>query len=289
LFERLQWLERELQTRGMDLELIFVNDGSGDASLEELLKVKSVRPHTKVISLSRNFGAHAASKTGFQYVTGDCFIILSADLQDPVEQVLLMLDEWRKGNKFVISVRAARVDPPVSRFFAALYYKLLRLMVVKGYPQGGFDLMLMDRTMLQYMARSAKGTNHAMYAYWLGHQPKILRYTRQERLYGRSRYTFRKKVRFILDTFTGFSATPIRAMSGFGVFVACVSFIYGISTALAALFGNVPVKGFATLAVLISFFSGLILIMLGILGEYLWRVVDAVNNQPEAVIDETFL
>jgi dolichol-phosphate mannosyltransferase len=289
LQQQLIELEQMLLTRGLALELIFVNDGSGDNSLAELLKIKAAREATKVINLSRNFGAVSASKTGFQFVTGDVFTILSADLQEPIEQVMLMVDEWIAGHKFVVSARASRRDAPVTKFFAAIYYSLLELMVVKGYPRGGYDLMMMDKVMLPYMQRSTKNTNPNVYAFWLGFTPKVLYYSRGARRHGRSRWTFRKKVKFLFDTITGFSVTPVRALSAFGVFVALLSFIYGINIALAAMFGSVEVQGFATLAALISFFSGLILIMLGALGEYLWRVFDAVNNKPESVIDEVFL
>jgi polyisoprenyl-phosphate glycosyltransferase len=289
LFNKLRWLEQRLDELGIGLEIIFVNDGSGDNSLAALLQIKSERPLTKVISLSRNFGAHAASKTGFQFVTGDAFLILAADLQDPVEQVLKMTEEWVKGAKYVISVRAAREDSTSVRFFARSYYRMLNWMVVKGYPQGGFDLMLMDRVMLPYMKNSVKHTNHTVYSLWLGFPPTVLSYVRRERMHGRSRYTLKKKVKFLLDTFTGFSAVPMRMLSGFGVLVAILSFLYGLSIVVTTLIGGAPVRGFATLAVLIIFFSGLILIMLGTLGEYLWRVFDAVSNKPESVIDEIYL
>jgi dolichol-phosphate mannosyltransferase len=289
LLAELKELERELNERRLALELIFVNDGSGDDSLEELLKIKKARSATKIINLTRNFGSVAASKTGFKFVTGDAFVILAADLQDPTSQVLRMADEWLAGCKFVISVRASRKDPMLTRLFARLYYRILDWMVVRGYPQGGFDLMLMDKVMLPYMATSVKSTNPMVYAYWLGFQPKVLRYARRERRHGRSRFTFRKKLSLLLDTFTGFSVTPIRALSAFGLVVALVSFLYGLNLVVATLAGHVEIRGFTTLAVLISFFSGLILIMLGTIGEYLWRVFDAVSNKPESVIDETFL
>jgi polyisoprenyl-phosphate glycosyltransferase len=289
VYQELLHLEQELDKRDLALELVFVNDGSGDDSLAELLKIKALRPSTKVISLARNFGAVAASKTGFQFVSGDAFIIVSADLQDPLEQVLLMADEWLKGDKFVISVRAKRGDPPLTRMFARFYYHFLEIMVVRGYPPGGYDLMLMDKAMLPYMKSSTKNTNPNLYSFWLGFTPKVLYYERRERRHGRSRWSFRKKLKFFVDTVTGFSVTPIRTLSAFGVGVAALSFLYGINIVIAALFGDVPVQGFATLAALISFFSGLILVMLGAIGEYLWRVFDAVNNKPESVIDEMFL
>lgn len=281
--------EAALDARGLDLELIFVDDGSGDDSLCRLLEIKRRRPATKVIALARNFGAIAASKTGFRYVAGDAFTIIAADLQDPVEQLLLMVDAWRRGATFVVSTRASRGDPATTRLFAALYYKIVDWLVVKGYPRGGFDMMLMDRIMLPHMLGSTKHTNTNMYAYWLGFPPVILPYHRRPRLHGKSRWTFRKKLRFFLDTITGFSVVPIRILSGFGLTVAILSFLYGIDIAISALLGKFDTPGFATLAVLISFFSGLILIMLGAIGEYLWRIFEAVNHKPESVVAREYL
>ena len=200
-----------------------------------------------------------------------------------------MVDEWLAGHKFVVSARVKRADPPSTRLLAWAYYRVLELMVVKGYPRGGADLMLMDKALLPYLKGSAKGTNPVVYAFWLGFEPRMLSCERRERRHGKSRFTLGKKLRFFIDTVSGFSVTPIRALSAFGAIVALLSFLYGINIIVAALFGKVEVRGFATLAVLISFFSGLILIMLGALGEYLWRVFDAVSNKPESVIDETFL
>jgi len=289
LFAELTVLEQQLLERGLGLELVFVNDGSGDASLDELLKIKSRRPSTKVINLSRNFGSMAASKTGLKFVTGDVFGILAADLQDPPEQILQMADQWIAGHKFVISTRATREDPLINRLFARIYYAIVRLLVVPGYPSGGFDLALMDKAMLPHLSTSTKHTNLVLYAFWLGFNPIVLHYGRRKREHGRSRFTLRKKFKFFIDSVSGFSATPIRLMSLFGVVVAIFSFLYGTNIVIGALLGRVDVRGFATLVSLISFFSGLILFMLGILGEYLWRVFASVNNIPEAVIDETFL
>jgi glycosyltransferase involved in cell wall biosynthesis len=289
LFAELEAVEQQLRNRNLDLELIFVNDGSGDGSLQELLKIKSKRPATKVITLSRNFGVIAATKTGFGFVTGDAFGILAADLQDPPQQIIEMADHWLTGHKFVISVRASREDPWFSQLLSCLYYRLVDLLVVPGYPAGGYDLMLMDKSMLRHLVNSTKHTNVALYAFWLGFNPVILYYVRRRREHGKSRFTLRKRLKFMVDTISGFSATPIRVMSVFGIVVALLSFIYGTNIVINALLGNFDIRGFATLVALISFFSGLILFMLGVLGEYLWRVFAAVNNVPEAVVDEMFL
>src|SRR5436853_3026937 len=135
LFEELQGLETVLLHRGLGLELIFVNDGSGDDSLQELLRIKRARPPTKVISLTRNFGYIAATKVGFQFVTGDAFIIVAADLQDPLDQIVPMLETWLQGHKFVISVRTSREDPLLTRLFARAYYGLVKRRIARDYPE----------------------------------------------------------------------------------------------------------------------------------------------------------
>ena len=289
LFERLKWFEAELGERDMTLELIFVDDGSGDGSFGRLLSIKRERPETKVVRLIRNFGAIAASKTGFRFVTGDCFTILAADLQDPVEQLLKMVDDWLAGFKLVISARQKRSDPLMTKILAAAYYRLVWLLVTTRYPQGGFDMMLMDKDILPYMRDSSRNTNPNMYVIWLGFQPKILRYDRQKRRFGKSRWTFRKKINFFVDTITGFSVVPIRIMSAFGLIVSLLSFMYGLWIGLnTAVLGN-EVAGFTTIVVLMSFFSGMIILMLGLIGEYLWRTFDITNRKPESIVAESYL
>jgi len=289
LFDELTKFEREVHERGMSLELIFVDDGSGDKSYTELIKLKEKRPETKVIKLTRNFGAVSATKTGFGFVTGDCFAIVAADLQDPIEKVLEMLDCWRDGWKYVVCQRVSRDDPATNKLFAWIFYRLVRLLIVDDYPSGGFDLVLMDKTALPYLRDSNKNINTHLYAHWLGFKPKVLEYHRPERPHGSSRWTFSKRLKLAIDTITGFSVAPLRLASAFGFLVSLLSFAYGIVIILGALLGNIDVAGFASLATLICFFGGLSLFMLGVLGEYLWRVFDNQSNRPEAVIEEVLL
>lgn len=287
LFDRLQAVERALLDRHqVRLQLVFVNDGSRDDSQDALLAIKALRPDVTVVKLSRNFGAVHASRTGLGFVEGDAFTILAADLQDPPELLLEMVPRWLAGRKFVIAVRASREDPWVSRAYSWVYYRMLRFLVVPGYPEGGFDIALMDRGMLEPMRNCSKNAFTPLLAYWLGHEPEVVTYHRPRREHGTSGWTFSKKVKAFLDVMLGFSVTPIRLISGVGVAVAGVSFGYGMLVAVGALLGRTQVSGFATLAVLITFLLGLIITMLGIIGEYLWRIFDEVNRRPEAVIDE---
>ena len=288
LFTELLKLEASLNRDGIELELIFVDDGSGDSSLNELLKIKQQREITRVVKLTRNFGSIHASKTGFQFVTGDCFMVLAADLQDPPELIPQMVAKWRAGAKFILCARARREDPIVSKIFSYLYYRLIRLLVIKHYPKGGFDLALMDRAMLPYLQRSSKNINPLLFEYWLGFKPEVIHYHRQRRSYGKSRWSFAKKVKFFLDSILGFSIVPIRMISFFGVIVSILSFSYGLWIFVNTLLGRGEVRGFATIVALISFLLGVVIIMLGIIGEYLWRIFDETSKRPESVIDEIY-
>ncbi len=288
LFERLLLVEQQLAAIEMGLELIFVDDGSGDASLDELLRIKKIRPDVKVIKLTRNFGAVHASKCGFQFVTGDCFMILAADLQDPPELILQMVERWLAGSKFTICERISREDPLISKFFAVVFYWFLHKLVINDYPDGGYDMALMDKSLLPHIVNSSKNLYTPLLAYWLGYKPEVIHYHRAKREHGKSRWTFKKKFKAFLDVMLGFSVTPIRLISAFGVVVATLSFAYGASVIINAFLGNVPVAGFAALAALITFLLGLVVVMLGIIGEYLWRVFDEVNKRPEVVIDEVY-
>jgi len=286
LFEELLRTEKELAAKGLALELIFVDDGSGDGSFRVLLDLKARRPQTRVIKLTRNFGAVHASKTGFSFVSGDCFMILAADLQDPPALIVEMADRWLAGARYVVCARADRKDPLSTRLFAAAYYRLLRLIVMPDYPTGGYDLALMDRALLPFMVNSSKNINTPLFAYWLGFAPQVIPYQRRERAHGRSRWSFSKRVTFLIDSLVGFSIVPIRVISVLGLVVSLLSFAYGAWIATHALLHRLDVRGFATVVTLISFLLGLTISMLGIIGEYVWRIFDEVNKRPETVIEE---
>jgi len=251
-----------------------------------LLKSQIKKANIKIIKLSRNFGAVSASKVGFKHVTGDCFLNLAADLQDPPELILDMLDHWQEGHKFVVCQRANRKDPLVSRIFSSFYYFFIRRLVDKHYPRRGFDMALMDKCMLPFMANSGKNIYTPLYAYWLGFKPIYINYNRDEREHGKSKWTFMKKVGAFLDAFLSFSVIPIRLVSLFGLFVSSCSFIYGFDLIIQYFLGRIPIQGFTTIVALMSFLLGLIILNLGMILEYVWRVYNQVNQTPEVVIDE---
>jgi dolichol-phosphate mannosyltransferase len=213
---------------------------------------------------------------------------LAADLQDPPDLILQVIEKWREGSKFVLAARSHRQDPFSSRFFAWIYYVLLRLFVVSDYPRGGFDLALMDKAILPYLNNSSKNINTPLFAYWLGFKPDIIEYARRKREHGKSRWNFWKRLKLFIDALLGFSIVPIRMISLIGVIVSLLSFAYGFVILFNTLIGRSAIPGFATIVALISFLLGIVIVMLGIIGEYLWRIFDETNKRPEAVIDEVY-
>lgn len=288
LYSRIVQVEKALAEKGIGLELIFVDDGSRDGSLFELLKIKKNRPATRVIKLTRNFGVDRAFKTGLRFVTGDCFSMLVADLQDPPEILLQMVDLWLRGNKFIIAERQTREDPAVSKALSKIYYFVLRLYVAPNYPAGGFDMALMDKLLLEHFLVSGKNIHISLFAHWLGFDPVVIKYNRVARLSGKSKWTLAKKCNAAINALLGLSVFPIRLISAVGLVTAFLSFLYGIYIFLYALVGNTKVPGFASLVTFVAFFQGLGLLMLGILGEYVWRIFEEVSKRPETVIDEVW-
>ena len=289
LFEKLSILKNVLLQKSVLIELIFIDDGSLDNSWNLLCSFKKQSGGLiKLIKLSRNFGSYNAVKAGLDFVTGDCFCILSADLQDPPELIVVIVEKWISGSKYVICERESREDSFLSKFFACIYYKILRLLAIP-YPKNGFDLALMDAIMLPYLQKSGKNTHLQMFAYSLGFKPEIIHYHRNKRQGSQSRWTFSKKFNLFINVVLSFSRVFVRAISITGFTIATLGFMYGAFILLSnALFGA-EVKGFTTLATLITFFSGLIILMLGIIAEYVWRIHDQVTLFPQSVIEELML
>jgi dolichol-phosphate mannosyltransferase len=285
LFERFQEVEAELAKKSAKLELIFVDDGSKDNSFDVLLAIKKIRPETKLVKLTKNFGSMACITTGFNYVTGDCFAVITADLQDPPEQLLPMYDLWEQGNKVILCNRISRKDPITSKIFSAIYYKVLDILVVKG----GADIILADKALLGYVLNLGRNVNYLLYIFWLGFEPKLIGYHRQERKYGKSRWTFKKKFLFFLDTINGFSVAPIRLISVAGLAISLLSMLYGFFLVVRSITHGVEVPGFITLVVLISFSTSIIIAILAMIGEYIWRIFEIVSRHPKSVVDLTYL
>ncbi|MGG4144512.1 glycosyltransferase family 2 protein [Paenibacillus algorifonticola] len=274
---------------GFELEFVFVDDGSKDKSLELLLDEKEKDSRIKVVKLSKNFGSMSAIQAGLHYATGDCIGIISADLQDPPELFEKMITSWESGNKVVLATRMGRDESLSQRLFSNTYYFLMRKFALKDYPNGGFDFVLLDKQVVKEVNKiSEKNTNIMSLIYWLGYSQDTISYVRQERQHGKSRWTLSKKIKLFVDSFVSFSYAPIRVMSFIGISTAVLSFLYGLFVIYNAIFGSIPLQGWTTIIALVTFLLGLIMVMLGIIGEYLWRILDESRKRPAYIIDEVY-
>lgn len=270
-----------------DYEIIMVNDASPDNSWEIMLELAKEDPKIKLIKLSRNFGAIAASFTGIRYSTGDCVTVKACDLQEPAELVLKMYKEWENGARSVIAVRESRNDSRITKIFAAIYYWLVRALVIKDMPKGGFDAYLIDRKVADHIISiNDRNSPITLQILWMGFEPHMVQYERKKREIGKSSWTFSKKVKLFLDSFVGFSYIPIRIMSFIGMLFFLVSLAWGVRLLVAKIGGKIPVQGYTTVVVIILFSSGLIMFTLGLLGEYVWRTLDAARKRPIALVEE---
>lgn len=271
-------------------ELVFVDDGSDDRSLEILLDYQLKFPEIiKIVKLTRNFGSMAAIQAGLTVVTGDCVGMISADLQDPPELFLEMLDYWEKGTKAVFAVRQGREESLLTKQFSNCYYSLIRKFAIPGYPDGGFDFFIIDRQVIDELNRiQEKNTNLMTLIFWLGYEPIMIPYIRRKRTKGKSRWTLSKKIKLFIDTFVAFSYFPIRILSVIGFLVAVSSFAYGTFILFTWLIMGIDVKGYVPIMLIMTFTSGIQMTMLGVLGEYLWRTLDETRRRPAFVIDKIF-
>ena len=268
-----------------DYELIMINDDSPDNSWNVMLRLAQMDKHIKLLRLSRNFGAIAATFAGLQYATGDCITVKACDLQEPAELTINMYNEWKSGEKVIFAVREARKDSFIGDCMSNLYYYVMRKTVDGNMPKGGFDIYMIDKNVKDKVVKmNDKNSPISLQLIWLGFQPKKLYYVRQQRKIGKSSWTFSKKLKLFVDSLIAFSYVPIRLMSIFGVSFLIFSFFFGIRVILARLNAKIEVQGYTTLLVIILFSSGLIMFTLGILGEYIWRTLEAARNRPIAVV-----
>jgi glycosyltransferase involved in cell wall biosynthesis len=279
-------LEKEM---GSDkLELVFVDDGSEDQSLKLLKEFQEKHPEKIVIlQLSRNFGSMAAIHAGLERATGDCIAMISADLQDDPKLLLQMFDYWKKGIKVCYAVRASRQDSQSEKMFSTVFYYLVRKYAISKYPNGGFDFFLIDQEVAKKLCKLKENhTNIMVLLFWMGYPSIQIPYERKSRDKGVSRWTLAKKFKLFIDTFVGFSYMPIRAMSILGVSYSIFAFLYALFLILRWVAFGSEVGGWTTIMVFLSFSFGIVLTMLGVLGEYIWRISDTVRNRPLYVINQ---
>ena len=270
---------------GHDFEFIFVNDGSKDNSLAVLkdLKERTGDKRIKIISFSRNFGQMAAILAGWKYASGDAVINMAADLQDPPEQCIPMIKEWEAGNEIVISYRKSHRTSGLNKITSNIFYKML----LPDVPPGGFDFALLGRKAMNVI-NDLKERNR-FYQYdilWTGFNLKFIPYEKIERTIGKSQYNFIKRFGNFMVAFISVSYFPLRAMTFLGFSFSIAGFLYSLSILHAYFYQGTPFTGWAPIMILLLIIGGLIMLMLGILGEYIWRIYDEIKQRPVYIVDK---
>lgn len=273
---------------GYQREFVFVDDGSDDGSLNELFAIRARDADVRIVSFTRNFGQMSAILAGLKTATGDLVLHLSADLQDPVELIPQLVRQFEGGNEVVVAYREARQDRLTSRLTSRVFYGIIRLSF-PTIPPGGFDYVLMARRVVdafnQIEVRNRFFQGDVL---WLGYKTAFVPYVRARRTHGRSQYTFAKRLKNSLDAILDSSYLPIRFISLVGVLTAFIGFVYAADIVYARLMHHIPATGLAPIMILVLIVGGVLMLMLGIIGEYVWRIYDEVKGKPNYIIRQTY-
>lgn len=277
-----------LERESYDFELIFVDDGSRDATLAILHRLHDADPRVRIVSLSRNFGKEYALTAGLYYASGDAVIPMDVDLQDPPELITTFLRHWEQGADMVIGVRENRdTDGRLKRWTAALFYRVFRRMTHDMIEDNAGDFRLMSRRVVDSLLRLPESVrfNKGLYG-WVGFSRVLVPYTRPARAAGTGKWPGWKLWNFALDGITSFSTFPLRLWSYLGGLIALTGFAYAVLIFVRTVLYGVDVPGYASLMVVVLTLGGLILISLGIIGEYLGRVFEEVKRRPPFIVRE---
>jgi len=284
LIERLQQVAK--QVPASEFEFVFVDDGSRDDSFAILSAASERDPRVRAIRLSRNFGSNIGILAGLAHASGDAIVVISADLQDPPEMIVEMVSAWREGVDVVLAARESREDPWLSRTLANTFNTLFRKLAFADFPPGGFDFMLISRRVAKILVQMSEKNSYIFgQVMWVGFQRRVLYYNRAERAGGKSRWTLTRKIKYFIDAFAAFSYLPIRLASVLGFLLALGGVGYGTLLAVLLLAGIPFEQGHAAIFISILIGSGAQLVIVGMIGEYLWRVLEEARNRPLYIVD----
>lgn len=277
-----------------ELEILVVDDHSSDGTIDVVSQASIKHPCVRGIRLARNCGSHMAIFAGVACVSGDVCVVMASDGQDPPETIPALLDGWREGFQVVWAVRERREGEQRSTlFFSRMFYAVMNRVSSVRMPPTGADFVLFDRAVADALLRFPERNFHfMMLLYWLGFRQKEILYVKQARLSGTSNYTFAKKIRLMLDSLVGFSVMPLRIASVVGAVFTLLGLGYAALLVMneitdGAVLGTFSGGlGWPVLMSVVLVTSGMILLVLGTLGEYLWRVLEEVRNRPRFPIEK---
>jgi glycosyltransferase involved in cell wall biosynthesis len=263
-------------------EIVAINDGSTDNTLDLLLEYKNQVSQLKIVDLSRNFGKEAALYAGFAHCSGDCAISIDSDLQDPPELISEMVLYWSEGYEVVTAVRDSRTtDAYFKRKTAVMFYNLInKIGETKLTPNAG-DYRLLDRAAINAFLQLGERVrfNKGLFS-WIGFKEKLIYHHRESRLAGKTNWNYWKLFRFSIDGITSFSKAPLEAWFYLGILVSGTGFIYGVYYLIRTLLIGIDVHGYPSILIFILFFSGLQMIGIGVLGKYIGRIFIESKHRP---------
>ncbi len=274
---------------GCDWEFVFVDDGSRDGSFAALEALRARDGRVTALRFPRNFGSHIAIAAGIDHCHGDAAVIMAADLQDPPEVLSAFVDRWREGYDVVWGARTGREDGRMRRWVMGSFYALVRRFAIPSYPRGGTgSFCLISRKMIETFRQCAE-RNRLTFGLiaWSGFRETQVPYHRPARQAGRSSWTLGRMVKSAIDTFISFSFLPIRAITYFGLVVSAISFLFGFYLLLNKLVYGAHVEGWTSVMLAVLVLGGVQLTMIGVLGEYLWRILDESRGRPLYVVERT--
>lgn len=281
-------LKSELEkTNLFEFEIVFINDGSTDNSWHELQKVYNADPeHITLINLLRNFGQVPALLAGFANASGDCVIAMSADLQDPPAVILEMIEEWNHGHKLVVATRESRRDGFVNKLTSQVFYRMMRRFAIPNMPVGGYDFFLIDRDLVELLLQMDERNPFLQgQILWMGYPPKLIHYERRKRELGKSQWSLSRKIKYFIDGFVAYSFFPIRLVSVVGILVFFLGIILSVMIAIETILYGTKSVGWSSLMVALLMLNGLQMMMIGVMGEYLWRNFDETRKRPLYLIE----
>jgi glycosyltransferase involved in cell wall biosynthesis len=262
-------------------EFLFVNDGSTDNTLQQIIRLHESDPHYSYVDLSRNYGKEIAMMAGFDYATGDAVIIMDADMQHPVDVIPEMIKYWEEGYDDVYAQRQGSKESWLKRKSSQWYYKLLQFLTRVPIQKDTGDFRLLDRSCIEALKqmREVERNTKGMYS-WIGFRKKGIFYQQRERQEGKSKWSFISLVNLALNGIMSYTIAPLRIASILGLFISFIAFLYLIYIIVTTLIYGEPVQGYPTIMVTVLFLGGIQLIGLGIIGEYLGRVFNEVKGRP---------